>query len=101
MNLNKILGAAIVVLGLILAFRFMISGTLLFLIVAAVLALASATGGIGKSGYVLAGFFLLLAFAGSALGFALGTVRMLLRMAPLLAVLVGVYLLVRAFDRRK
>ncbi len=100
MNLNKILGAVVVVLGLILAFRFVVSGTVLFLIVAGVLALAASAGGIGKSGYVLAGLFLLLALTGSAFRFAMGAIGMLFRMAPLIAVLVGVYLLVRAFDRK-
>lgn len=96
---NKLLGVFVVLLGLVLFFRLFISGTMLFLIIAAVLVLLAGTGSIGRTGYVLAGIFLLLGFAGSALRLAVGAVAMLFKMAPLLLVLVGIYLLARAIRK--
>lgn len=96
---NKVLGALVLLLGLILVFRLFISGTVLFLIIAAVLALAAGTGSIGRTGYVLSGIFVVLAFAGFAARGAIMAIAMLFKLAPLLLVLVGIYLLARAIRR--
>lgn len=96
---NKFLGVAVVLLGLVLVFRLFLSGTVLFLIIAAVLAIAAGTGAMGRTGYVLAGIFLMLGMAGSAMRFAVGAFAMLFKMAPLFLVLVGIYLLARAIRK--
>ncbi|MFZ5814036.1 MAG: hypothetical protein ACOY93_01860 [Bacillota bacterium] len=97
--MNKILGIMVVILGMILLTRLFVSGTVLFLIVAAVLALAAGTGQMGRTGYVLAGIFLVLALASSAFRFALGAFGMLFRLAPILLVLGGIYMIAKAIRR--
>lgn len=97
--MNKILGILVVVLGIVLLGRLFISGTLLFVVIAGVLALAAGTGQMGRTGYVLAGVFLVMAFASSTLRFALGAFGMLFRMAPLLLVLLGIYMVAKAIRK--
>ena len=96
---HKLLAIAVVLIGLVVAFRLFVSGAALFLLIAAVLAIAAGMGAIGRTGYLLAAIFLLLGVAGSAMRFAVGAFAMLFRMAPLLLVLVGLYLLARAIRK--
>lgn len=96
---NKIIGIVVVLLGLLFAFRLFISSTMLFLIIAAVLAVAAGTGSIGRTGYVLAGIFLILGLMGSTLRLALGAVAMLFKLAPLILVLVGIYMVAKAIRK--
>lgn len=96
---NKLLGILVVVLGLVLLTRIFVSGTLIFLVIAALLALAASTGSIGRTGYVLAGIFVLLSFAGIAMRTVGMAFAMLFRLAPLLAVLIGIYMVAKAIRR--
>lgn len=93
---NKILGILVVVLGLVLLTKLFVSGTFLFLIIAGVLALAAGTGAMGRTGYVLAGIFVVLAFAGFAVRGVFVAIAMLFKLAPLLLVLVGIYMVAKA-----
>lgn len=96
---NKLLGVLVVVLGLVLLTKLFVSGAVLFLIIAGVLAVAAATGSMGRIGYVLAGIFLLLAFSGFAVRGVFLAIGMLFRMAPLLLVLVGIYMVAKAIRK--
>lgn len=96
---DRTLGLLVLVVGLAILLRLFTAGSFIFFIIAAVLALAAASGMMGREGYVLAAIFLLLAFTGAALSTALFAVRMLVRLAPILLVLAGIYLFVRSFSR--
>ena len=96
---NKIIGILVVLLGLLFLFRLTLSGTWLFLIIAAALAIAAGQGWAGRWAYVLAGIFVVLAFAGFAIRSVFIALAILFKLAPILLVLVGVYLVVRAFSK--
>jgi len=95
---DRTLGLLVLLVGLAILFRFVTAGSFIFVVIAAILALAAAGGMIGRAGYVLAAIFLLLAFTGAALSTALFAIRMLVRLAPILLVLAGIYLFVRSFS---
>lgn len=85
-----LLAAVAVILAKTMLFSW---GIILFLALA--LAIAAASGHIGKWGYVAAGFCALLAVP----GFLFGGFRMIMRMAPLFLLLFGVYWLVKPRGR--
>lgn len=93
---TRILGILVVLLGVALLTKLFVSGALLFLIIAGVLAVAAGTGSMGRVGYLLAGIFLVLAFAGFAVKSLFLAIGVLFKLAPLLLVLVGIYLVVKA-----
>lgn len=96
---NKIIGIIVVLLGLLALFRLTVSGTWIFLIIAAVLAIAAGAGWAGRWAYVLAGIFFVLSFAGFAIRSVFLALAILFKLAPILLVLVGIYLVVRAFSK--
>ena len=96
---NKIIGIIVVLLGLLALFRLTVSGTWIFLIIAAVLAIAAHQGWAGRWAYALAGIFVVLAFAGFAIRSVFFALAILFKLAPILLVLVGIYLVVRAFSK--
>lgn len=97
--MNKFVGILVVLIGLSALFRLTISGTWLFLILAAVLAIAAGQGWVGRSAYALAGLFLVMGFAGFAVRSVFFALGMLFKLAPLLLVLLGIYLVARAFSK--
>lgn len=96
---DRALGLLVLLLGLAILFRFVAAGSFVFVIIAAVLALAAAGGLIGRAGYVLAALFLLLAMTGAAIGTAMFAIRLFVRLAPILLVLAGIYLFVRSLGQ--
>jgi hypothetical protein len=98
MQLQKLAAAVLVVLGLVLLLKSLAATWLLLLIVAAALALATASGVIGKWGYTAAGLCVLVAIPGfliramfEGLTFALRLVKM----APIILVVIGIWWLVK------
>jgi hypothetical protein len=94
---NKFLGALFVLLGIFLVFKAVLGGAFLFLLLAAGLAVGAATRAIGRWAYALAGLFVLLALPGLLFRSVFFGVAMLVKLAPVLLVLYGVYLLLKAF----
>lgn len=99
MNTNKILGLVVVALGALLVFRMALSGWLLFVLVAGVLAVGAATGVVGKWGYGLALLFGLLAVPVLMAKTVFFGLAMLIKLLPFLLVAYGIYVLLRAFGR--
>lgn len=93
---NRLLGIVVVLLGLALLTRLFVSGAMLFVLIAAVLGIAAATGALGRAGYVLAGIFLLLGFAGFAVRSVFIAIGLLFKLAPVILVLVGIYMIAKA-----
>lgn len=99
MNTNKILGLVVVALGALLVFRMALSGWVVFVLVAGVLAVSATTGLIGRWGYGLALVFGLLAVPFLMAGTVIFGLRMLVRLLPFLLVAYGIYALLKAFRR--
>lgn len=91
--MQKIIGLLVILAGAFLAFRMLVRGWLLLLLLGVLAAVAALTGLLGRWGYGVALFFLLLAIP----GFMFGSLAMLLRLAPLLLVLYILYRLAKAF----
>lgn len=96
---SRVLGILAAALGFLLLFKFVVSSTALFLIAGLLIAVLTGTGQIGRTGWVLAGIFLMLGLAGSTLRLAIGTVALLFRMAPILLILVGIYAIAKSIRR--
>lgn len=89
--MSKLLSVVLIVLGVALLFRMMFSGWLMFLILAAALAVAASSGVIGKWGYAVAGVALLLIVP----TLIFRTFFMLVKLAPVLLIVAGILFLLR------
>lgn len=98
--MQRVAAFVILLLGLMLLFRAMLAGWLLFLVLAAALGFGASTGAIGRWGYTAAVIFALLAIP-SLLLRTVGLVILLVgKLLPVLLVLIGLYYLVKAFNKR-
>ncbi|HYF95837.1 MAG TPA: hypothetical protein VD969_26770 [Symbiobacteriaceae bacterium] len=102
--MNKVIALVLVVLGGVLMLKTLSSTWLLLLLLAAAFAWGASTGSIGRWGYSVAVVCVLLAIPGFILRTILGGITLafgmavgLLKLLPVLLVLVGIYLLFRAF----
>lgn len=87
----RYVGVGIVIIGALFLAKTMLYSWMLLLLLALAFAIAAAAGTVGRWGYAAAVVCALLVVPGALFsGF-----RMLLRMAPLLLVLFGLYMLIR------
>lgn len=91
--MQKAIGLVVIILGAYLTFKMMFSMGILFLLIAAALAIGAVTGLAGRWAYGLAAVFALLAVP----VLALRSVAILFRLAPLLLVAYGIYIVLKAF----
>ena len=104
--MNKALGVVLVALGAIALFKMIFSGPVLLLLLAVALAYGAANGSIGKWGYAVAALLaipsllgVVFRLIGLTLGLTFGLLGTAMRFAPVLLILVGIYVLVRSFSR--
>lgn len=95
--MNKLFSILLVIVGLYLAFTVLLTGWKLLFLVAALLALGSLTGAIGRWGYGLAGLLALIAIPSLMFSAVATAMALLIKLAPLLLVVFGIYALVKAF----
>jgi hypothetical protein len=103
MRVEKLVAAVLVVLGLVLLLKSLAATWFVLLVVAAALALGAATKVIGKWGFAAAGLCIMVAVPGFVLSFAfrgLSLALRLVKMAPFVLVVVGLYMLVKSSGRK-
>lgn len=95
--MSKVWGILLIVVGGFFMLKVMASFAFLFLLIAAGLAVGAAAGAIGKWGFTAAGIFALLALPMFALKTVFIGLAMVFRLAPILLVIFGIYVLAKAF----
>lgn len=99
MQLQKVAALLLVILGAVLLFKTLAATWFLLLVIAAAFAIGSATGMIGKWGYAAAAVCAVIAVPGFVLGFMFKGLSIgfrLVKMAPWLLVIVGIYMLFKS-----
>lgn len=103
MRMNKLLGFVLVLLGAFWFFRVVFSPLVLLLVLAGAFAWGAATGAVGRWGWGAAALCALLAVPTlifGAVAMSVGIALRIIKMAPLLLVLVGIFMLMRAFSKK-
>jgi len=94
---QKVIGLLVIVLGTYLIFKVMFSAGILFLLIAAALAVGAATGLAGRWAYGLAAVFGLVAVPALAFRTIAFSFAILFKLAPFLLVAYGIYIVLKAF----
>lgn len=95
MDVKQLLGLLFLLLGGLFLFRMLVSGWVLFLLLAAGLALGVAVGAMGRWAYGVAALLLLLALPGLFFKTLFVGLALIAQLAPLLLLLFGIYLLAK------
>ncbi len=104
MQLQRIAAVALVLLGAVLLIKWVAATWFILLIVAALFALGAGSGMIGRWGYGIAALCVLVAVPGLAFNFLFKSVALalrLLKMAPFLLIVIGIYMYMTSAKRRR
>lgn len=96
---DKILGVIAVLVGVLLTFKIAMKGTFGLLLIAIILAVLAANRQIGRWGYAVALLLGMVGLSGALVRSIFFSLALLFKLAPLLIILVGVIVLLKAFGK--